>query len=165
MKKIILKTYGKTIAYLLGLSGIITSCIAEYGAPYADFIIKGKVTDAETSLPIPKVAIIRTFGDYTDYGDTIYTNASGEYTFSYEDFPNFSEEKMLVASDVDKEANGLYEGDTLKVRFAKNDRIKKGKGNWYEGVFEKVNQDFKLKRIETVAEYGVRPASFKEDEE
>lgn len=145
MKKIVLKTYGKTIAYLLGLSGIITSCIAKYGTPYADFIIKGKVTDAETSQPIENIRVVFLVEDQLGIGDTVFTNANGEYTVSYGYLPEFSKEKAVIATDVDGEANGLYKADTLKVRFTKKDRIKKGKGSEYEGAFEKVNQNFLLK--------------------
>ena len=154
MKKTLWKTYGRAVAYLLGLSGMVVgynSC-AKYGTPTADFIIRGKVIDSETSQPIPKIGVIRTFGFTKNHFDTVYTNMDGEYELKYEDVASSFEGKMLIATDIDGEANGLYKADTLQVKFGKKDRIKKGKGSDYEGVFEKTNQNFSLKPDKDIAE-------------
>lgn len=166
MKKIVLKAYGKILTFLLTLFGI-TNCVSvEYGTPDADFIIRGKVKDAETFQSIPKIGIIRSLGYSEEYFDTTYTNASGEYEFKYGGFPEFDGEIMVIAKDLDGEENGLYKADTLKIRFTNKDLVKKGKGEWYQGVYEKSEQNFALEREipKVYPMYGVFPTSYKEKE-
>lgn len=58
MKKIALTTYAKIITALLSIVGYLTGCQIindpkdEYGVPSADYVIKGKVTDAITNQPL-----------------------------------------------------------------------------------------------------------------
>lgn len=169
MKKVVLKTYGKIIAAILSFIGIMlgnSSCIndktaPEYGIPNADFIVKGKVTDAANTAPINKIRIVVPKSYYPLKGDTVYTNANGEYEVKFNDFPNPNTTFKVIASDMDKEANGgWYVSDTLKIQFTDKDKIKNGE-HWYAGTFQKTNQNFALKH-ETLAEYGVKPAPFKE---
>lgn len=167
MKKLAIKTYGKIVTFTIAFLGIIIgneSCVM-YGTPSADFIIRGKVTDVNTNQPIPKIRIVVPFLHSADYGDTVYTNLNGEYVVKQNDFPIFSEPRRVLASDVDGEENGLYLSDTLEFSFTKNDRIKRGSGSWYEGTFEKKNQNFSLKKVEAIPMYGVMPAKFDEQKE
>lgn len=164
MKKIAIKTYGKIVAFFLSIVGILVSSqsCGMYGTPSADFIVKGKVTDALTDLPIQNIRVVMPYLHSYSHGDTVYTNAKGEYAIKQFDFPVFSEPRLVISSDVDGDKNGFYVGDTLKVYFTKKDRIKRGSGSWYEGVFEKTGQNFKLKHIEAIPMYGVIPAKYEE---
>lgn len=157
MKRAVLKTYGKFIAALLSFCGILfgnSSCIEkgggaapEYGVPNADFIIKGKVTDFTTNMPIQKIRVVMPKSDNPLKGDTVYTNASGEYEIKTNDFLGFGVigSFKVIASDIDKEENGgLYQSDTLKIQFTEKDKIKNGE-HWYAGTFQKTSQNFALK--------------------
>ncbi len=164
MKKLALKTYGKVVGLIFAFIGIITgseSC-AMYGTPSADFIIKGKVTDATTDQPVRNIRVVVPFLNSDNYGDTTFTNSNGEYVIKQNDFPSFDTPKLVIAADVDGQVNGLYGPDTLKVYFTKKDRIKRGSGGWYEGTFEKTNQNFKLQKSNIIPMYGVMPAKFEE---
>lgn len=171
MKKIALKTYGRMIGLLLSLFGFLTSCetktIAEYGVPSADYIVKGKVTDAKTDKPIQNIRVVVPDKKFAQFGqDTVYTNSNGEYEINFKYYSDLSEPYNVIAADIDGfDHDGLYKADTLKVTFEKNDLIKKGDGGWYSGIYQKINQNFKLNADETIAMYGVMGAKYKEDEE
>lgn len=159
MKKIALKAYGKIVTVILSIFGITfagISCIhdtpaPEYGVPSADYIVKGKVTDATTNQPIKGIGIIVPDRAHPEYGDTVYTNDQGDYKVELlKTFPYWNEKMKVIAKDLDGMENGEFRSDSIEISFSHKDLIKKGSGNWYEGTFEKAGQDFKLKKEETV---------------
>ena len=94
MKKSVIKFFDKIIVLVLGFSGVFSGCellpenedpVCEYGMPHADYVIKGVVTDEETSNPIQNIRVIRQI--YQEYGDTLYTDSEGKYAFEFYDFP------------------------------------------------------------------------------
>lgn len=173
MKKVVLKSYGKLISILLSFVTFLTGCelpfvnpVVEYGTPTADFIIKGKVTSVSTEKPIKNIRVIVTDRNYVRYGlDTVYTDENGEYEAKFKDIPSLAEPFKVAVSDIDGAKNdGLFKSDTIKVQFSKVDKTKKGSGSWYEGIFEKTDQNISLKNDDAVAMYGVMGAKYKEDD-
>lgn len=123
----------------------------EYGSPYAEYFVKGKVTD-EAGNPIKGIAV--TVPD--EYADTVFTSADGSYElnggFSY------AEKTIDVRfTDVDDEENGGWFARQEKA--VALEKQEDGKG-WYLGLFGALGVDVKMHPVETVAEYGVPYATF-----
>ena len=127
----------------------------EYGAPHADYILKGTVTD-EAGTPIQgiKTSLKEVYKDEGHiYGmDSIQTNPSGNYQFTYQlgsDFygnPLGSEHIKLIVEDIDGEANGgEFLSDTLDIDYDKAVKTGEGDHHWYTGKFE-ITTDVKLKK-------------------
>jgi putative lipoprotein (rSAM/lipoprotein system) len=125
--------------------------VPEYGAPHADYIVKGLVTD-EANTPIQgiKASVKAYFSDadgkvYVDPIDSILTDASGDYQLKHRDAP---ERSKLIFEDIDGAANGgEFLSDTLDINeedFNQAVKVKDGDGKWYRGVFE-VTKNVKLK--------------------
>ncbi len=130
----------------------------EYGVPSADFIVRGKVVDARSQKPIKDIRIIRK-ARYTSAGDTVKTNANGEYELRFTEFPGI--DHKIFAEDLDGLNNGgIYAPDSLVVNSSQMKKIKKGDGKWFEGPFEKNDAHFKLSHG-VVAEYGVPSTTYK----
>jgi putative lipoprotein (rSAM/lipoprotein system) len=125
-----------------------TPVICEYGAPHADYIFKGVVTD-EAGTPIEgiKTSIKQVYETgtnvYVNGIDSVKTDAEGHYEMQYDGMKNPN--TKLIVEDIDGEANGgEFQNDTLDVDFNKAVQTKKGNG-WYEGAFE-IFKDIKLKK-------------------
>jgi len=168
MKKTIIKFFDKIIVMLLGFSGIFSGCgigiqPVEYGMPYAEFELKGVVTDKETSDPIQNIRVIRKYPQYGAIlrGDTLYTDAEGNYVF-YEGIYLENNTFQLKIEDIDGEENGgHFESQEIDVKFTQVDQVKKGDGHWYGGKFAK-KQNVKLERKNVPhPEYGMMPTTFK----
>ena len=121
----------------------------EYGAPHADYIVKGLVTD-EADFPVQGIKTSLKQVDKTEVGtitfgmDSIQTNETGSYELRYMGLPQT--DIKLIAEDVDGEVNGgEFLSDTLDIDFNKAVQTKEGDGRWYGGVYE-VTQDVKLKK-------------------
>ena len=139
MKKSLIKSFDKIIVVLLAILGVFNSCeqADEYGTPYADYELKGVVTDKETSKPIKNIRIA------TFYGDTIYTDAEGKYALSY--CFDMAEYFHFKIEDIDGEENGgEFEAQEMDVIFTETDKVKKGKG-WYSGKYVKT-QNIELEK-------------------
>ncbi len=168
MKKIAIKTYGKIITLLFALLGIGAGCekplpVPEYGVPAADFIIKGKVTDKESQKPLKNIAVIKK-SRHSPKNDTVRTNALGDYELKFNDFPG--EDYWVVAKDLEgTDDGGWYGPDSILVNTKQMTQVKKGKGGWYDGIFEKKDADFKLQHFQPVPEYGVPASTYKEMKE
>ena len=158
MKKLIIKSFDKVIVVLLGIAGVFTNCDKplEYGTPYADYEIKGVVTNIENAQPIPGIRVI-----HQNHRDTIYTDAEGKYAFNYERW--LFEYFNLKIEDIDGEDNGGdFRTQEIVVKVTEKDKVKAGEG-WYAGKYVKI-QDIALISKDTavvIPEYGVRPTIFK----
>ena len=123
--------------------------LVEYGAPHADYIVKGIVTD-ETGTPVQGIKtslreVYQTKKETQYFGmDSIQTNEFGNYQLKYVGMPDIR--TKLVIEDIDGEANGgEFLSDTLDVNFDNATQTGKGDGKWYGGVYE-ITQDVKLKK-------------------
>ncbi len=137
MKIRILKTYNWILAGLLSLLGFASSCDSrdEYGTPSAKFTVNGKVTSAETNLPVERIQVVMK-------NDTSFTNAKGEYQVV--DPYGFPEDKSYTIEfmDVDGgERGSFYDLDTL-VEFI-DSKYTGGDNDWYLGETNE-NLDVKL---------------------
>lgn len=127
------RTFRKICRWALGLMGIscaascdeINNQMAEYGCPYAQFEIKGKVTDPEGN-PIKGIEVSSDF-----IGESTYTKEDGTYLYKGGFFPG--DTMPLSMKDVDGEENG----GKFK-EFSKEIRLKheeEGSGNWDFGKY------------------------------
>jgi putative lipoprotein (rSAM/lipoprotein system) len=140
MKKSLIKSFDKIIVVLLAILRVFNSCSQpdEYGTPYADYELKGVVTDKETSKPIKNIRVI-----HQTYRDTTYTDAEGKYAFIYDN--NLLEYLDLKIEDIDGEENdGYFAAQEMDVIFTETDKVKKGKG-WYSGKYVKT-QNIELEK-------------------
>lgn len=130
---------------LLGFLGFtVSSCdpnTDEYGSPYADYSIKGKVTDTENQ-PIEGIQVTVTDSSYYEpVTDTLRTDAAGDFLY---DRRGLGRVASVKAEDVDGEKNGAFQSDSVTVTFS-NDDYKGGDNNWYKGKAEK-RADMQLKK-------------------
>lgn len=165
MKKFVLRTYGKIIAWVLAVLGLHSCDItpaAEYGTPTADFVVKGKVNNAHNLQPIKDMAVIHK-SDTAPYGnDTVRTDANGNYELKFKKTAFGSEDITVYASDIDGETNGTYHSDTIQIKAHEFKQVKKGGKNWYNGKFEG-KADFSLIRDSgPIPMYGPPTAEYKE---
>ena len=126
-----------------------TPVICEYGAPTADYIVKGTVTD-EAGKPIQgiKTSLKQSWqtetGPYVFGIDSIQTSESGNFQLKSNEIP--AGQTKLIFEDIDGEANGgEFLSDTLDVDYEKAVKTKDGDGRWYSGVYE-ITQNVKLKK-------------------
>jgi putative lipoprotein (rSAM/lipoprotein system) len=117
--------------------------IVEYGCPYADYVVKGSVTD-EVGNPIQGIKITAPNGSDLDsqFNQIVQTDAKGNFTLK--EFSSMRGHDMIV-EDIDGEANGgEFLSDTILVETLPMTQTEKGKG-WYGGKFD-VKADIKLKK-------------------
>ncbi|KAA6313877.1 hypothetical protein EZS27_035420, partial [termite gut metagenome] len=127
------------ILVLLGLPacgeiGFPGSNMAEYGTPYADYTIKGKVINPQKES-IPDIQVIvkeqysAGFSSNCYPVDTLYTSVNG--TFEYHNpFVSPETSYRIVFKDIDGKKNGgVFKTDSIIVSMGK---ATDGKG-WYQG--------------------------------
>ena len=113
--------------------------ICEYGTPYANFQIKGKVVDTnDNPIPNAQIRINRNDARIYPYGwlhtDTVRTNANGEFDWKKTDFPILK--YRFITEDIDEEMNGgQFASDTTQVIFDSEELT--GGDGWYEGSASK----------------------------
>lgn len=111
------------------------SMMAEYGTPYADYVVSGKVTD-EHGEPLKGIAV--TAPDEWPK-DTVYTAEDGRYELGGVFFPD--DEIMVKYFDVDEEENGgWFKDQQLKVALEKQSSGE----SWYCGVYAASEVDVKM---------------------
>ena len=142
MKKII-KLWDKIIVVLLGVLGVFSSCktVSEYGTPYGEYEIKGVITDKETSKPIQNIQVVRL--RTSEYGDTLYTETEGKYSFY-----NMESDFHLKFEDIDSVENGGdFKTKEIKTRLTQADQVEKGDGKWNDGKYAKtINIELEKKK-------------------
>ncbi|MDR1525538.1 MAG: radical SAM-associated putative lipoprotein, partial [Tannerella sp.] len=147
---------------LLGFSscGEIGGCAgkddiqAEYGTPYAEFIVSGKVTDSDNrgkvtdsdNRGLQGISVIVSKADHhqratsgfipdqnvitQEIQDTSYTKENGNFEYSYNGFPTNDSINIHIKFE-DLSDNVRYEADSAKVTFFSSEL--KGGNGWYEG--------------------------------
>lgn len=136
--QLFLISMNKLLAGLLTLLGFsLAACdkggTCEYGTPYADYEIKGKVVDNQ-GYPIANIQI-EISDSIPESGwmqkDTLYTDSDGKFQWKRGDFPGST--FQLISRDIDEEDNGgQFVTKTSFVSF-RNANFKGG-GTWYEGA-------------------------------
>ena len=146
-RKNIMLTLCTAILSLLGFASCDNG-LCEYGTPTMDYKLGGTVSDEEGN-PIEGIRVsfsLKTYG--SNPTDVTTTDKHGRYELpEKKEFEVWSEQ--LIIEDVDGEANGSFQSDTLSLEpdvlwSNRGKQYKKGDGNWYEGGFE-VNVDVTLK--------------------
>lgn len=132
MKNIIIRI----CKWLLPLFGVsVVSCDEggfqpsdEYGTPYADFEIKGRVLESSRSQPVQGLQVS---SEDANYGTpSVTTDAEGRFTLAGSFFP--SKTMRITVEDVDGDENGgLFSPSTVTVALEQKE---KGDG-WYGGVW------------------------------
>lgn len=148
MRKFIIRYFDKIVLSLLAMAGLTTACerntLAEYGAPNADFIIKGTVSDSITTHQLKNIRVVRQFRNELPYGDTIYTSTDGKYQFTFNDIPLNPPHYKIKFEDIDGEQNGgEFITREVDVQIGSSDWVDSGDGDWYDGKAVKT-QNIKL---------------------
>ena len=120
----------------------ITEQPDEYGAPYAEYQIRGTVTD-EDGTPVEgiKAHLSELIPEYTDQeGQNYYTIstaqtvADGSFSLDHKFFYG-EPELAVILQDEDGDANsGEFLPDTVQLKDMKEEQVEKGK-SWYKGKF------------------------------
>lgn len=115
--------------------------IVEYGAPYADYIVSGTITDVE-GRPIQGIRVTAPSTYDSQWGQSVETDADGG--FALKEFSTISGRHIII-KDIDGEANGgNFRGDTIEVEGLPKKQIGEGNG-WYMGKYE-ATANVKLKK-------------------
>ena len=119
--------------------------VPEYGAPYADFVIKGKVS-GEGAGELEGIQVVLKPYKENDYAnETISTDAAGGYEIRkqwWDSSGNFT--VQVIAEDIDGDANGgSFAKKETDVTFAQSDFT--GGSGWHEGSAVK-NLDITLEK-------------------
>jgi len=139
MKNKSLKFFDKFVMALLGLFPFFSGCDEPremYGTPTADYLIKGTVTDEQSTTPIKDIRVI--IRDSRDslfrLADTVYTDNNGKYSFSFRNTPDNSIFYDLKAEDIDGTANdGAFSSKEIKTSVADATWDRSDAGDWYSG--------------------------------
>lgn len=136
IKNYLLYKENKILLIILGFLGFTSSCIpvAEYGVPSADYILNGNIKSSTTNTAIDHIQVIMNY-------DTSYTDASGNFSVTSNDFPDDITYDVYF-NDIDSTENGSYTNKQISVQFYSAD-LTDGDGSWYEGSTSK-NIDVKL---------------------
>ncbi len=137
MKRINQAIHG-ILSALLALLGFGSCGIVEdeYGSPYAEYQVKGQVTDEEGN-PIEGIRVT-----FETSPDTLYTDANGH--FESKEIRNVAVYGKIKFEDIDGSAHGSFLPDSADLANLEQKQIEKGDGNWYEGKFE-INVQQQLK--------------------
>lgn len=99
----------------------------EYGSPYAEYEVKGRVTDRQGE----PIAGIQVTCDAMDMQPE-YTDSDGSYVLYGNGFPR--EKIQVTFEDVDGEENrGVFAGKTVSAEAV---QVQTGDDNWNFGVYE-----------------------------
>ena len=120
-----------------------------YGVPSAEYKMSGTVTDEGGKAVEGIKTSVKQISTYEGKShasaiDSVMTDANGHYDVSVHIFPMNKEIKLLV-EDVDGDANGAYQNDTLDIDYNNAQKIKDGEDVWNNGTFA-IKQDIKLKK-------------------
>ena len=124
--------------------------VAEYGVPVMEYVVKGKVTDAETGAPVKGIKVVP-----EEANVLVYTSENGEFTCEGATFPDGK--VTITFKDIDGEENGVYATKEIEVPVEKSEE---GSG-WFAGVYIADDVLVKLMPGDIVTpEYGVPVVEF-----
>ncbi len=127
---------------LLGFSAALPACEGmgqdEYGCPWAEFSLKGKVTDARNN-PIPGIRVEMSSKSGNAY---VLTDIDGLYVLDYGSVNRLVGGITVTAADTDGPDNGGdFESRTETLSITDDDYT--GAGGWFQGKAE-AKLDFML---------------------
>jgi putative lipoprotein (rSAM/lipoprotein system) len=138
IKKGFFRGYNAIIAALLSLLGFTTACeqsvdeygvpMPEYGAPSAEFVVKGTVKSAASSSNIPNIKVKMGY-------DSTKTDAQGRYEISTRSYAG-DQTFLVTFEDIDGAENGAYADADTNVVF-EDPQFTGGDGGWDQGHTEK----------------------------
>ena len=82
--------------------------VAEYGVPIMEYVVKGKVTDAETGAPVKGIEVVP-----EEANVLVYTSENGEFACEGATFPDGK--VTITFKDIDGEENGVYATKEIEV--------------------------------------------------
>lgn len=113
----------------------------EYGAPYAEYQVRGTVTDEEgTPIEGIKARMGQFFVDNAGKEqaffdtDSAYTDEKGELTIEGKSFYDETRTAIILTDEDGEQNGGELQSDTIAMRDMKKEQIEEGKG-WYQGKF------------------------------
>ena len=119
---------------LLGFAGCDEPQEDMYGTPYAEYTVKGRVTDA-AGTPIAGIEVRRP--SWGSDPSAVRTDTRGAYTFEADGNVLYMP-PVLTFTDTDGPAGGGdFAGKEVEVAFAESDRTGPGEGSWMYGRFER----------------------------
>lgn len=136
MKKRTFSLKNWLLAAATGLLGINVGChsfAAMYGTPWAEFEVKGRVTN-QHGEPIQGISV-------SAYTDTVTSNAAGRYDLTFSNVP--WGDIPLHVKDVDGTENGSYQDTVVNIPLDEV-QYEDGDNDWYMG-HATINQDIVLK--------------------
>ncbi len=126
---------------LLGFAGCDETQEEMYGTPYAEYAVKGRVTDA-AGTPVAGIEVRRSFG--VSDPAAVRTDAQGAYTFEASGDVLYAP-PVLTFTDTDGPANGGdFAEKEIEVVFTESDRTGQREGSWMYGRFERTGIDVAL---------------------
>lgn len=118
----------------------------EYGTPNADYKMMGTVTD-EAGNPLKGIQVAKEEldkGNKYPLRDTVYTDASGKFSFSANYFP-LDRTVNVTFNDIDGSENG-GEFESQTITGVVYEKTKESDQGWYKGEFTaNVNAELKKK--------------------
>jgi putative lipoprotein (rSAM/lipoprotein system) len=122
------------ILSILGLPGCDKKegLMLEYGTPYATFSFHGTVAD-KAGNPVKDIKI--EVKGATHIASPTITNEIGLYSTKFTGFP--VDDFQMIVSDIDGQANGSFQNDTIPVKVGKDDYYEQGDGHWNSGSADK----------------------------
>lgn len=140
LKKIISTVSKFLLVSVFGLSSCINA--VEYGSPYAEYELKGRVTD-EDSNPIPGIKV--SLDDPQNRYNADTTDISGEFEFNKERIFPPGDRMKVFFQDIDGPENGgEFALDSLELDVY---QIEEG-SRWYKGAFKSDDVEIRLKKKE-----------------
>ena len=137
-----MKKFYLLLLSLLGFAGCDEPQEDMYGSPYAEYSVKGRVTDA-AGKAIPGIEVKRSFYSEAD-PSAVRTDAQGTYVFEA-DGDVLYQPPVLIFTDTDGTANGGdFAAEEVEVVFTKENQTGAGAGNWMYGRFERTGVDVVL---------------------
>ena len=110
---------------LLGFAGCDEPQEDMYGTPYAEYTVKGCVTDA-AGTPIAGIEVRRS--SWGSDPSAVRTDTRGAYTFEADGNVLYMP-PVLTFTDTDGPAGGDFAGKEVEVAFAESDRTGPGEGS------------------------------------
>ena len=137
--KKLIKFWSAILSFLLGFMGIqsLISClygIVEYGMPYAEFTVSGKVRSISTEDSIPGIRV-SAIGEIEmmDYAEH-YTDVNGEYSITFITIGAVDTDVTMSFEDIDGTVNGSYNDKDVVVTITEEDFIDDTPDNdWDDG--------------------------------